>query len=115
MARWLRFLLALALGAVFGLVYGWILKPVEIVDISPSMLSIDYRSDIVLMVAEVYHSNPDLDSTIYVLTSLFTQTPSSVLNDTFSFASEHGYAQTDLSTLQALTEAVNARLPGVSP
>ena len=114
MSRWLRFLLAVILGLILCLFFGWFLKPVEIVDISPSMLSPGFRSELVLMVAEIYSTSLDLDTAINVLSALFSS-PSLSLESTISYGLENGYTQTDLSYLQALAEAVSSRLPGVSP
>ena len=115
MSRSSRFLLALVLGLILGLFFGWFLKPVEIVDISPSMLSPGYRNELVLMVAEIYSSSLDLDWAIYALNTLFSSSPSLSISSTISYGVENGYTQTDMSYLQALAQAVSSRLPGVSP
>jgi hypothetical protein len=115
MLRWSRFLLALVFGLILGLGYGWFLRPVEIVDISPPMLSSAYRADLVLMVAEIYASSSDLDSATFSLSALFLQPPSSIVADALDFATDNSYTQTDIAALQLLANAIYSRLPGVSP
>ena len=60
MSRWSRFLIVIALGIVFGLLYGWVIAPVEYVDTTPDTLRADYQTDYVLMVAEIYQMERDL-------------------------------------------------------
>ena len=47
MSRWTLPLLALLIGIALGLVYGWIISPVEYVDTTPDTLRADYRADYV--------------------------------------------------------------------
>jgi hypothetical protein len=60
MSRWFLFFLAICAGIVLGLLYGWYVAPVEYVNTSPESLSIPYKADYVLMVAEVYAQERDL-------------------------------------------------------
>ncbi len=46
---------------VSGLLYGWVIDPVDFVDLTPDTLRADYRADYILMVAEAYQSENDLD------------------------------------------------------
>ena len=59
MSRWFVTLIALALGITLGLVYGWVINPVQYTDVTPDALRIDYRTDYVLMVAEAYRAEQD--------------------------------------------------------
>ena len=59
MPRWFPILIAVPLGITLGLVYGWVIDPVQYTDITPDALRIDYRTDYVLMVAEAYHAEQD--------------------------------------------------------
>ena len=110
-----RFLIALSIGLILGLGYGWFLKPVEITDISPSMLSSEYRTDLVLMVAEIYTSSYDLDAAYDSLAALFEQAPASLVAEAVGFATQNGYTQTNITALQVLANAIYSRLPGVAP
>ncbi|MDQ7030259.1 MAG: hypothetical protein Q9O62_11025 [Ardenticatenia bacterium] len=49
-----------AVGLVLGLVYGWIVAPVEYRDVDPADLAQEYRDDYVRLVAAAYLLNQDL-------------------------------------------------------
>lgn len=115
MQRLKIFLFALILGLVTGLVYGWLVSPVEYVDTAPEMLSADYRADIVLMTAEIYSASTNLEPLARSLELLFSQ-PSAITGaEALAFAQASGYAQADIALLQKLTTALQAWQLGVSP
>ena len=59
MIRYILFVFAIALGAVIGNYYAEEINPVEVLDAPPDTLRADYKTDYVLMVAEVYASDQD--------------------------------------------------------
>jgi len=115
MLRWKRFLLTLVIGLLAGLIYGWLVSPLELVDTTPDMLSADYRTDIVLMVAEIHAAAADPGSSRQVLVYFFPQSPGITATEALAYASAVGYAQPDLSLLLSLSRAMPATDPGVSP
>jgi len=106
MSRWTKFLLAVIIGATVGLFYGWVVNPVEYVDIAPSSMRVDYKTDYVLMVAEAYQVDRDLGLAVRRLAQLGSAAPSQIVADALSYALQHDYASPDLSLLQTLGEAV---------
>ena len=106
MSRWTKFLIAVALGAAAGLFYGWVVNPVEYVDISPQSLREDYRTDYVLMIAEAYQVDRNLGLAVQRLSSLGTAAPANIVADALSFALQNDYAPQDLSLFQVLGEAL---------
>ena len=48
-SRWILFIFAILVGAGLGLLYGWVINPVDYVDTTPDTLRIDYKTDYVLM------------------------------------------------------------------
>jgi hypothetical protein len=106
MSRWAKFLIAVILGAAAGLFYGWVVNPVEYVDIAPESLRIDYKTDYVLMVAEAYQVDHDLGLVVRRLALLGDSAPSDIVANALSYALQHEYASQDLTLLQALGEAV---------
>ena len=107
-SRWLKFLLAILIGILCSLLYGWVLNPANDSEVTPDDLRIDYQTDFVLMIAEIYHQNGDLDS---ALTRLASLSESSALDTTLQaliFAQEIGYTQDDLGKMQNLLTAVQA-------
>lgn len=102
MDRWIKFLLVIAAGLALGLVYGWIISPVEYVDTTPETLRADYRSDYVLMVAEVYHREGDLDLAARRLALLGSQPPVQIAAAALDYGLSAGYPPLDIALLQEL-------------
>lgn len=102
MARWARFLIAIALGILVGLVYGWVVTPVQYVDTSPDSLRQDFKADYVLMVAEAYQAEGDLSLAVRRLALLGDDPPVEIVARARAFATDIGYAREDLDRMQAL-------------
>jgi hypothetical protein len=115
MPRWLKFLIALALGVAAGLVYGWVISPVQYVDTAPESLRADYRADYVLMVAEVYHSDQDLDAAARRLTIFGSTPPAGIAMQALTYAFQNNFPETDLRLLQELSAALQTWQPAGGP
>lgn len=111
MARWIRFILAIVVGIAGGLLYGWWLNPVEYVDTTPDTLRVDYRSDYVLMVAEVYSVEGDLAQAARRLGLLGNAPPTEIVREAVLFAESQGYADADVALMQALEAALQTWIP----
>jgi hypothetical protein len=106
MSRWAKFLIAVILGAAAGLFYGWVVNPVEYVDIAPESLRVDYKTDYVLMVAEAYQVDHNLGLAVRRLAQLGSSAPTDIAANALSYALQHEYVPEDLSLFQALGEAL---------
>jgi hypothetical protein len=104
MSRWTKFLIAVILGAAAGLFYGWVVNPVEYVDIAPESLRVDYKTDYVLMVAEAYQVDHDLGLAVRRLALLGSSAPSEIVANALTYAVQHDYAEQDISLIQSLGE-----------
>ncbi len=102
MLRWFLFLITLILGALAGLYYGWVIRPAEYVNTSPNTMRIDYKTDYVLMVAEVYSTESDLDQAARRLALLGDATPAETVANAIQWATSNGYADPDLTLMQKL-------------
>jgi hypothetical protein len=98
----LRFGLALILGATVGLTYGWLIQPVEYVDTAPSSLREDYRTDYVLMVAEAYSQERDIDLALRRIAALGPQPPLQIVHQALTFAMQHDFHPSDVQRLNRL-------------
>jgi hypothetical protein len=98
----LRFGLALILGAALGLLFGWLIQPVEYIDTSPTSLREDYRADYVLMVAEAYSQEGDIDLALRRLAALGSQPPLQIVRQALTFAMEHDFQPSDIQRLNRL-------------
>ncbi len=106
MSRWMKFLLIVALGAAAGLFYGWVVNPLEYVDISPESLRVDYKADFVLMTAESFQVDQDLGLAVRQLALLSNAAPTEIVASALDYGIKHGFAPQDLSLLQALEDAL---------
>jgi hypothetical protein len=97
-----RLLFGLVLGLIIGLLYGWIIRPVEYIDTAPASLREDYRAEYVLMIAEAYAQEEDLELARVRLASLGSQPPINFVIAAIDFAVEASFNQMDLQTLNRL-------------
>lgn len=111
MSRWIRFLLAIFVGVMAGLFYGWFLSPVEYVDTAPDSMRIDYKSDYVLMVAEAFSVEKDPVSAARRLTQLGPKTPTEITREAIRFAESQGYTDADVALMRNLANALEAVSP----
>jgi len=108
-----RLLTGLIIGLAAGLIYGWTLRPVEYIDTTPDSLRADYRTDYVLMVAEAYASDYDLDLAQMRLAALGPQPSADIVIEAINYAVDHDFIRPDLETLNRL--AVQLRSIPPSP
>ncbi len=101
----------MVLGLAAGLAYGWLIRPVSYVDTAPGSLRADYRTDYILMVAETYAGEADLESAKVRLATLGPQDPVEALSGAIDYAVAHGFSQADLITLNRLLERLRAAEP----
>jgi len=114
MTRWTRFIIVLLFGIGIGLVYAWVINPIEYVDTSPNRLRQDYKTDYVLMVAEAYQAEEDLEIARARLALLGDETPQQSVRNAVLFASSlEGYPVRDISVLRALSQDLGSQNPTI--
>jgi hypothetical protein len=113
MSRWIAFLIAIAIGAAAGMLYGWVINPVEYVDTAPNSLRVDYKTDYVLMVAEAYTLDQDVSLAARRLAALGDVSPGEHLDDALAFAVQNNYPQPDLLLMRNLAEMLDAWNPNL--
>ena len=101
-----RLLLGLAIGLVLGLLYGWVVQPVEYVDTAPNTLREDYRSDYVLAIAEAYQADQEIEQAQMHLATLGPDPSVNYVVDAIDYGVAHNMAQRDLETLNELAVAL---------
>ena len=109
--RWFRFILVILIGIALGVLYGWVINPGSQRNVSPSTLRIDYQSDYVLMVAEVYHVNGDLAAARDRLAFLGDSPPQGFVTRAIDFAKDR-YDQADLAQMEELLKALQGQGAG---
>ena len=108
-------LIALAVGVAMGLVYGWVIQPVEYVDVTPALLREDYRVDFVLMTAEAYRSDFDADAAARRIALLGSEPPSAIVSSALEYARINGFTQDEIQTLQTFLTAMQTYQPEGNP
>lgn len=106
-SRWARFIVAIIVGIGLGLLYGWVIDPPEYTNTSPSDLRQDFKTDYVLMVAEMYQAEGDAQAAVRRLAYLGDQEATKTIQTAIDFANEHtDYPQGDLRLIQSLLEGI---------
>jgi hypothetical protein len=105
-SRWLRFILAIAAGIGLGLFIGWVVSPVRYVDTTPDSLSPDYQTDYVLMVAEAYHADGNLEQATQRLAVLGNQPPLQIAQQALSYAIGSNFPSSDVTLLSQLMQSL---------
>jgi hypothetical protein len=104
--RSILFLIMIALGLVVGLIYGWIINPIKAAQVTPASLRADYKADYVLMVAEIYHADSNLEQAVSRLGMLGSQPPGQIAAEGLLTARSLGYAPADLALMENLYQAL---------
>jgi len=113
MRRWVLFFIVLAIGAAAGMYYGWVINPVKYVDTAPDSLRMDYKTDFVLMVAEAYRVESNLNLAARRLALLGTDTPDVTVSTAIDFAKQIGYNDKDIQLMQNLAEGLKTWNPSL--
>ena len=106
MKRWLPPLIAVIVGIGLGVLYGWVVDPVEFVDTTPDTLRADFRADYVLMVAEAYQAENDLDAAGLRLAAWNSEPPAQVAANAVDLARTYGFSEPDVALMQKLASAL---------
>ncbi len=106
-----RLVIGAVIGLAAGMIYGWIINPVEYVDTTPGSLREDYRTDYILMVAEAYAGDGDLDLARVRLAALGPEPPADIVLQAIEFGVENHFVRLDLETLNLLAISMRAASP----
>lgn len=89
--RLIGFVIAILLGVAGGMVLGWLYYPAEITTTSMQDLRADYKADYVLMVAEAYATDGDMEHALGLLTKINPENPLRVVQQGLLTAQQMGY------------------------
>ncbi len=113
MSRWMLFFIVILIGAAIGMVYGWMINPVEYVDNSPDALREDYKTDYVLMVAETFHAEANIGLAARRLAMLGDDQPIEIVTRAIQYGEQNHYSAADLSIMSGLQEALRTWNPSL--
>lgn len=102
--RWILFGVAILAGIGIGLYYGWSVNPRQMEGGGLPLLRSDFRADYVLMVAEAYSAEKNLDLAARRLAPL-GENPARQAQQAILTAGELGWSRGDVETLARLAQA----------
>lgn len=108
--RLIFFVGMIVLGIAAGVTYGWVVNPIQYTDTGPQTLGQDFKTDYVLMTAEIYHANGDPVLALARLAALGEDPVLQILDEALAFAQENAYSAADRQLLTDLRQAVAATL-----
>jgi hypothetical protein len=106
--RWLLIIVSLIAGIGIGLLYGWVVDPVEYFNLTPDTLRADFKADYVLMIAEAYRANPDPALAARQLAIFGSGSPSTIATQGLDFARANNFDDGDIALIQDLVTALQA-------
>jgi hypothetical protein len=108
--RLVLFILAIAAGIAGGIAYGWMANPVKYVDTPLYTLRNDYKADYVLMVAEAYQTERDLEVAVRDL-ELLQDDPMRLVQQAVVIGQDLGYSNQDIEVLGELLQELQSLTP----
>jgi len=112
-ARWVALVTGLVIGLALGLVYTWLVTPVELVNTYPALLRADYRQEWVRLVALSYAADGDLARARSRLEGLDQQEVKGAVAAVIEECASAGYPADTLRRLTALAVALDVHTPAM--
>ncbi len=109
--RFIFFFLAILIGVGAGLAFGWTMMPPAAPRNAPlGSLRADFKTDLVLMVAEDFQTRPDSMQALTQLDKLDEGDPITLLGNCIQYAQGIGYPEEDLKLMQNLLNSIDAEI-----
>jgi len=110
-SHWLIALAAVLTGVALGLFYGWVVQPVQYVDVTPGILRADYRADYILMVAEAHQQEQNAEMSARRLAALGSEAPAEMVAWAVEYAAQNGFSAAEMALLRGLLNAMQTYQP----
>ena len=111
--RWVAGVVGLAIGLALGLLYTWVIDPVELVNTYPALLRTDYRQGWVRLVALSYVADGDLERARARLDGLRQEDVASAMQALIEEYAAEGYPADALRGLTTLAKALDVHTPAM--
>lgn len=102
----------LLIGLVLGVVYGWVISPVKYTDTAPAALRRDYRDQYLILIAQAYAADGNLDRARQRIASLGDTDAGEAVT---ALAQQLAAQGKDSSALSALASALGVGISAVTP
>jgi hypothetical protein len=103
-ARTTPLIIGLLIGIALGLLYGWVIHPVERDVTTPTSLQEKYQADLILMIGEAYSNEGDIDLARQRLGRLGFKAYEDVVENALNFTQAHDFSDQDVQTLKHLLD-----------
>lgn len=113
--RWLWFFVMIFIGGCLGLVYAWVVEPVDFVNATFGQLRQDYKADHVLMTSEIYNKDGQLFKALMRLEMLGEDSVESAVRMGINTAENLAYSSVDLEMMNRLRRAVTGEKATATP
>lgn len=108
--RYLFFVLAIILGVAIGALIGWAIPAARDGNAGLESLRMDYKTDTILMVSQLYQSDGDIATALTHLSDLGEDIPD-LMQRAINYATQHDYAPADITAMENLAGAMAQLLP----
>lgn len=112
-SRWVAAIGGLVIGLALGLLYTWVIAPVELVNTYPALLRTDYRQGWVRLVALSYVADGDLERARARLDGLKQEDVASAVQALIEEYAAAGYPADTLRSLTTLARALDVHTPAM--
>ena len=109
--RIIWFTITIIAGLAAGLLYGWVFHPASDAESTPDSLRADYKTDLVLMAAEIYQREDDPQAAAERLAQIEDLPPVRQVQNAILSGQELGYARSDIEALAQLFQALQSWTP----
>ena len=114
-SRLVGFVVFILLGIGIGLIYGWMISPADVKSTTLASLRADYKADYVLMVSEVYASDPDIENATGLLEDVSPKEPLAAVQNALLVGQQFGYSESEMRSLANLELALRDSLAQEQP
>jgi len=108
--RYIFFFAAILVGLAIGVIYGWVVNPVVYKHTGMDTLRLDYKTDYVLMAAELYQSEGDLASALTRIAYIEASSPLAFVTTCIDYAEQHNYTREDIDIMWYLASDIDNAL-----
>lgn len=109
-SRLIGFFIAILLGAAGGAMLGWRYLPAQVSTTRLQDLRADYQADYVLMVAEVYAADGNIDNTLALLEKVNPDNPQRAVQEALLTAQQMQFEEWEMRYLVDLEIALRGRV-----
>jgi hypothetical protein len=109
-SRLIGFLIAILLGAAGGMFLGWQYLPSQVSTTRLQDLRADYQADFVLMVAEVYTTDGNIDHAVKLLEKLNPENPLRAVQQGLLTGQQMGFEPWEMRFMADLETAIRGHL-----